>query len=214
LNCDPPDLCLLSSWDYSHEPQVPRQSLSFYNCAFVLFLTPDTASFLSRIITPDCIYPLWLLTLPTSGPASSLSAEAVNTPVHGAGDNRHHLLSEVSTKGTHPRASSCVYFQLWECFCGHLHSASAGLCTSCHHLCVLHYQMFSFHIWLQQLCLFFSCSTGAWTQGLTLARHVLLTPIYFGRLFWDGFFWDWVLWTICPGLTLNCYPPELCLLSG
>jgi hypothetical protein len=29
LNCNPPDLCLLSSWDYSHEPPAPFQFFCF-----------------------------------------------------------------------------------------------------------------------------------------------------------------------------------------
>jgi hypothetical protein len=30
-NCDPPDLCLLSSWDYRHEPLAPSSSSLFLN---------------------------------------------------------------------------------------------------------------------------------------------------------------------------------------
>jgi hypothetical protein len=29
LNLDPPDLCLLSSWDYRHEPQAPSDDFFF-----------------------------------------------------------------------------------------------------------------------------------------------------------------------------------------
>jgi hypothetical protein len=29
LNCHPPDLCILSSWDYRHEPLWPVGFLSF-----------------------------------------------------------------------------------------------------------------------------------------------------------------------------------------
>jgi hypothetical protein len=35
-NCDPPDLCLLSSCDYRYEPLVPGSVAGFYGTAAVL----------------------------------------------------------------------------------------------------------------------------------------------------------------------------------
>jgi hypothetical protein len=33
-------------------------------------------------------------------------------------------------------------------------------------------------------------------------------------LFCEGFFWDRISQIICPGLALNCDPPDICLLSN
>jgi hypothetical protein len=34
LNCDPPDLCLLSSWNYRREPLVPGSNFVFKEKAY------------------------------------------------------------------------------------------------------------------------------------------------------------------------------------
>jgi hypothetical protein len=63
--------------------------------------------------------------------------------------------------------------------------------------------------------LFFFCGRKVWTQGTMLARQVLLTtwatpPAYFCL----GYFQGRVCKLFVPGLALNIYHPDLCLLSS
>jgi hypothetical protein len=58
------------------------------------------------------------------------------------------------------------------------------------------------------LTCFFFLRSRVWTHSLMLVRQVLpLGPLC--QPFFVGSFQDRVSWTICPGLTLSQYPPDL-----
>jgi hypothetical protein len=50
LNCDPPDLCLLSSWDYIGEPLAAGKSEGFLFVCFVFLQKYHTSHSVLKLI--------------------------------------------------------------------------------------------------------------------------------------------------------------------